>query len=265
MKTLLLDLQHSIAQAPEHPHCHLSCEMVYVKKGKARFTINGADYTAGPGSLVILSTLEEHTVRVLAQPYDRYFAIISLPELSRAFGPSLLTQVFKNRPRGFSHLVTLRAQKAEADNLFERLHDEYAHNLPCSRQMVESLLTQLLVLACRACPDNFSATLTPTAERVLAAQQYIEDHFTEDLSVADLANRFFISSCHLTHSFKEQVGYSPKQYMRLLRLSLAKELLETTSLPVSAIAVRTGFADTNNFIRAFRQQYAVSPGKWRKT
>ena len=46
MKTLLTDLQHSIAQAPEHRHCHMTCEMVYVKRGRARFSIAGVDYTA---------------------------------------------------------------------------------------------------------------------------------------------------------------------------------------------------------------------------
>ena len=39
MKTLLTDLQHSIAQAPEHRHCHMTCEMVYVKRGRARFSM----------------------------------------------------------------------------------------------------------------------------------------------------------------------------------------------------------------------------------
>ena len=65
MKTLLTDLQHSIAQAPEHRHCHMTCEMVYVKRGRARFSIAGVDYTAGPGCLVLISPLEEHSVRAL--------------------------------------------------------------------------------------------------------------------------------------------------------------------------------------------------------
>ncbi|MGN1249678.1 MAG: helix-turn-helix domain-containing protein, partial [Candidatus Spyradocola sp.] len=61
----------------------------------------------------------------------------------------------------------------------------------------------------------------------------------------------------------EQVGYSPKQYIKLLRLSYARELMETTDLPVTDVAVKCGFADVNNFIRAFRQTYSVPPGKWR--
>ena len=92
----------------------------------------------------------------------------------------------------------------------------------------------------------------------------MEAHFTEPLSVADLAAHLYVSPCHLAHSFRAQVGYSPKQYIRLLRLSYAKELLETTDDSIASIAVQSGFSDVNNFIRAFRQCYGVSPGQWRR-
>lgn len=264
MNKLLIDLQHSLAQAPEHRHCHLSCEMVYVRRGKARFTIAGVDYTAGPGSLVFVSSLEEHQVRVLSAPYERYFAILSLPELSRAFPRSQLTAVFRSRPQGFCHCVPLGNEKAQADDIFSRLCAEYAAGQPCARQMAESLLMQLLVLAYRARPENYAMSFSPTSQRMLDAQQYIEDHFCEPLTVADLAARFFVSPCHLTHSFHAQVGYSPKQYIRLLRLSYARELLESTDLSIGDVATRAGFSDINNFIRAFRQSFGAPPGHWRR-
>ena len=40
--------------------------------------------------------------------------------------------------------------------------------------------------------------------------------------------------------------------------------METTDIPVADVAVKCGFADVNNFIRAFRQTYAIPPGKWRR-
>ncbi len=264
MNQLLLDFQHSVAQAPWHRHCHLSCEVIYVRRGKARFTIAGVDYTAGPGCLVLISSLEEHQVRVLSTPYERYFLLLSLPELSRALPQTHLTAALRNRPQGFCHCVPLRGAKPAADALFAQMGEEVSAALPGARQMMESLLLQLLVLLYRACPGNFAAPPGPAAGRVMEAQQYIDSHFTQELTVSALAARFFVSPCHLTHSFKEQVGYSPKQYIRLLRLSYAKELLESTDLPVNEIAARSGFGDLNNFIRAYRQCYGAPPGKWRR-
>ena len=264
MRTLITDLQHSVTQAPEHRHCHLSCEMVYVKRGKARFTIGGTDYTASPGCIVFISSLEEHQVRVLSEPYDRYFLTLSLQQVKKAFGASPLTLVFTGRPQGFRHCVDLKASRAEADAIFASLHREFVREQDYARDMAEAELKKLLVLTRRACPENFAALPGQTAARVMAAQQYIEQHFTEEVSVEDVAAHVYISTSHLTHSFHDQVGYSPKQYIKLLRLSYARELMENTDIPVADVAVQCGFADVNNFIRAFRQTYSVSPGKWRR-
>ena len=73
-----------------------------------------------------------------------------------------------------------------------------------------------------------------------------------------------MNHCYLTHLFKKQVGYSPKQYILLNRLSYAQELLETTQLQVSQVALQCGFGDVNNFIRAFREWFGVSPSQFRK-
>ena len=264
MKTLFTDLQHSVTQAPEHRHCHLSCEMVYVRRGKARFTIGGADYTAGPGSLVFISSLEEHQVRVLAEPYDRYVATLNLAQVKRAFGASPLTVVFSSRPQGFVHCVDLKQDRAQADAVFVALHNEFVLDRPYAREMVEAELKKLLILTRRARPENFVLLPGQTAARVMAAQRYIEQHFADEISVADVAARVYVSTSHLTHSFHDQVGYSPKQYIKLLRLSYARELMENTDIPVADVAVKCGFADVNNFIRAFRQTYSVPPGKWRR-
>ncbi len=264
MKELLTDFQHSLLGAPEHRHCHLSCEMIYIKAGLARFSVGGQSFQAGEGSLVLISSLEEHEVTVLQTPYERYFAILNLPELMRAFPRSELTRVFLNRPEGFSHKVEFLSDRAQADGIFAALEREYAQNPPCARQMAEALLLQLLVLFLRACPGNFTASRSVTADRVLKAQRYMEEHFTQEITVTDLAKRFFVSPCHLTHSFKQQVGYSPRQYLRLMRLSYAKELLQNTNLSIADVALKTGFAEPNNFIRAFRESYEISPGRWRK-
>lgn len=265
MKTLFTDLQHSVTQAPEHQHCHLSCEMIYIRRGKARFTIAGADYTAGPGCLVFLSSLEEHRVRVLAEPYDRYFATLNLAQIKRAFGASPLTMVFTSRPQGFRHCVDLKSCRNDADAIFASLHREFLQENDFAREMAEAELKKLLILTRRVCPENFAALPGQTAARVMAAQHYIEQHFTEEVSVTDVAARVYISPSHLTHSFHDQVGYSPKQYIKLLRLSYARELMETTDIPVADVAIKCGFADVNNFIRAFRQTYSVPPGKWRRS
>ena len=127
--------------------------------------------------------------------------------------------------------------------------------------MVRALLEEVLIHVYRACPQNFAPLETGAAGRVREVQRYIESHFAEDLRISDLAKAFYMNHCYMTHLFKKQVGYSPKQYLLLNRLSYAQELLENSDLPVSQIAFQCGFGDANNFIRAFRKSSPCSAAK----
>ncbi len=263
MKSLISQLRYSDTAQPPHSHYHLSGEMIFVESGEALFRINGREYLAKSGCVVFLNSFEPHEVEIKKEPYRRYFAMVDPAELERAYPLSRLPSVFKNRPDGFCHCVSLSKEGEYPFWLFRRLKEEYELERPASDQMLQSILEQILILSMRSCPQNFTSAENGSGSRVGEVQRYIEAHFTEDLKISRLAEQFFLNHCYLTHLFKEQVGCSPKQYILLNRLSYAQELLETTSLQVSQIAFKCGFGDVNNFIRAFRTQYGLSPNQHR--
>ena len=264
MSPLISQLRYSESTQPQHSHYHLSGEMIFVEAGEACFSIDGRVYSAKSGSIVFINSFEQHSVEVRSTPYYRYFAIVDAAELERAFPASNLPAIFRNRPAGFCHCVDLSGEGDYPLQLFRRLQKEYESREPRSDQMIRSIVEQLLILVSRSCPENFAIRESAPSARISEVQRYIEAHFTEDLRISNLADRFFLNHCYLTHLFKEQVGYSPKQYILLNRLSYAQELLETTGLQVTQIAFKCGFGDTNNFIRAFREWYGVSPNQYRQ-
>lgn len=262
--SLITQLRYSEEEKSPHNHYHLSCEMVFVCSGAAEFIINGRKYLAEENCIVFISSYEQHEVRIVKAPYHRYFAMIQAAELERAYPNSPLPGIFKNRPEGFCHCISLKEFGSEPDRIFKRLLEESNIQAPYAGQMVKNLLEQLLIWVYRACPDNFARLENGSSSRIREVQQYIEAHFSEDLRISDLAAKFYMNHCYLTHLFKKQVGYSPKQYILLNRLSYAQELLENTSLQVSQIAIQCGFGDVNNFIRAFREGFGMSPNHFRQ-
>ena len=249
---------------PPHSHFHLAGELVFVLEGAAEFTIGERSYPAEAGSLVFLSGYEEHRVRVVRKPYRRYFLMVQSGELETWLGDPVLAGVFRDRPEGFCHCVSLAEASPEPERLFARLLREWDSGAPYSGAMTGALLKQVLILAYRACPGNFTPLDAGAAGRVREIQRYLEGHFREDLRISEVASRFYMNHCYMTHLFRKQVGCSPKQYLLLTRLSYAKELLETTGLPVSQIAGQSGFGDVNNFIRAFRENCGVPPTQYRR-
>lgn len=72
-----------------------------------------------------------------------------------------------------------------------------------------------------------------------------------------------ISSSRLRHIFKQEMGISPVQYLRRLRMCKAKELLETTYLNIKQIMIRVGVNDESHFVRDFKKVYGLSPTQYR--
>ncbi|AFY92768.1 helix-turn-helix domain-containing protein [Chamaesiphon minutus] len=93
---------------------------------------------------------------------------------------------------------------------------------------------------------------------------YIHSNFNKDFGLAELSNLVGLSSRYFSELFKTSTGYSPFDYLLKFRLAQASKLLLTTKLPIFDVAQQTGFSSSNNFCRAFRKHYTISPNKYRQ-
>ena len=109
-----------------------------------------------------------------------------------------------------------------------------------------------------------SAILGSRNKNLIAAIRMMQGHLEEPLKVEQIADEIGISRRQLERSFAEHAGQSPRQYYADLRLSRAYALLSETDLPISEVAVATGFGGTSAFARAFRVKFGTAPGKFRK-
>lgn len=101
----------------------------------------------------------------------------------------------------------------------------------------------------------------------LAAEiyEYLQDHFSEDISLARLSAIF---SCHpvsITRLMKKKYQQSPKQLILAWRLRKAAEQLQMTTLPVQRIAWDVGFHDNAYFSRIFKKNLGMTPHAYRET
>lgn len=95
-------------------------------------------------------------------------------------------------------------------------------------------------------------------------QQWLEHHFTEDLSFDELASQFNFGLRNFMRRFKEATGDTPNQYLQNLRIERAKHLLETTKTSFEQITFQVGYEDGNSFRRLFKARVGVGPSDYRK-
>ncbi|PTY01367.1 hypothetical protein DB346_13625 [Verrucomicrobia bacterium LW23] len=93
---------------------------------------------------------------------------------------------------------------------------------------------------------------------------YMEKHYAEPCTVADLARRVGWSAAHFHDTFRRSVGTTPHKLLARHRLRAAREMLISTSHPVKRIAADCGFADASALIHAFRADTRLTPSAYRK-
>lgn len=104
-------------------------------------------------------------------------------------------------------------------------------------------------------------------EKVLVIEQIIteiQEHYTENITLTELAKKYGISVGYLSSLIKENVGLSYSDYVTARRIQKAKELLEDERLSMEQIAEQTGFRDHFYFIKVFKKHTGITPGKYRK-
>lgn len=100
-------------------------------------------------------------------------------------------------------------------------------------------------------------------ERVLEALLFASRHIAEPIGVGELARAVHLSKSRLAHLFSEQVGVSPQQFVERQRLERAKQLLESSSMPITAIAQVVGFTSQAYFSTRFKMHTGRTPTEYR--
>src|SRR5690606_11153802 len=95
--------------------------------------------------------------------------------------------------------------------------------------------------------------------RVVAAKRFMEEHFSEPLTLADIAEAAGVGGAHLCRLFKQETGSTPFEYLRRVRLIRAKYWLHQSKEKIARIAEATGFGTAQELNRTFQKLEHMSP------
>ena len=108
------------------------------------------------------------------------------------------------------------------------------------------------------------AEMTPMEKKIYSITSYIHAHYSEDLSLEFLAQKFYISSYYLSHQFKAITGFTLTEYIQMTRVRNMQSILINTRIPVTEAALICGFTSFSQFNRVFQKHIGMSPSQYRK-
>ena len=97
-----------------------------------------------------------------------------------------------------------------------------------------------------------------------SAVNFINTHYMEEITVADIAKAAHISESHLRALYLQEIGISPRTAIMQKRIAVAKALLKQNKASIATIAEACGYVDQSAFAKRFKQETGLSPKEWRK-
>lgn len=237
------------------PHIHNHTELFFILGGKGQFLIDDQLYPVDVNNLVIINPNVIHTeVSLNAQPLE--YIVLGIE------GVELVTSEVSNGQFSIlDHYESMDISSCLRNILREMEQKNTGHEDVCQAYM-EILIIRLM--------RNTALTVSTDAQAVsgnrqcAAVKRYIDLHFKEPLTLEQLAQESHINKYYLSHSFKQEYGISPINYMINRRIEESKYLLAETDLSLSQIAQLLGFSSLSYFSQVFRRTQSLTPMEYRK-
>jgi len=176
-------------------------------------------------------------------------------------------QVALKKPnRSSFHRLVEWLRRGDTTTDWDALEKAYLESPVLSRKQYEAMVRLLEVFAQHlSLAAEQIATQQDHAEPPLVtrAREYIEQHQSEELTLADVARAVHSSTFHFCKTFKKATGFTFTQYVSLVRVARAKQELANPQKRISEIAYEIGFQSLTHFNRIFRKITGQNPSEYR--
>lgn len=253
-------------------HWHEEVELIYVQSGALKVITVNNEYIIHAGEAMFMNASVLTAKQDAAAPGERTI------EYAHLFNPILISghfhSVFENKyiapvlRHRYLDILVITKETAPGKKIIDLLHQLAALNREAN---AEFLIRNTLSLAWMALLEELRLQSSRLPKSTDIVQQrihymigYIQKNYAEKILLADVAAFANISEREALRCFKNQLGQSPMDYLLEYRLIMARKLLKETSLPITDIAMQTGFSEPGYFSRQFKKKYQITPKEYQK-
>jgi len=231
-----------------HRHADLF-QLDYFPDGKGMYRIEDSSCAITADTFYFVSPGRAHEIRSsTAYPLINLTVKFRHPYLNQEFLPLTI----KVAP----------AVTGQMARLFRQVVSETVTDAVENKHIASLRLSELLVLLYQAYRETQCSNINNAL--VLRVIRYLSAHFNTSLPLADLARVAGVSEEHLCRIFKKETGFSPLEFLQLLRLEHAKMQLGGEGGKISDIAAMTGFGKSADMNRRFRKYLGMSSREYRQ-
>ena len=235
-----------------------AAELILIREGCGIHIINGEKHYTEKGDLIIINRGVLHDESSFGKEnmsiYSCALTDLKLPNLER-------NQII---PSTMSSVVKSGDYYSELSMIFELIYKGTAEGRNYAAEEATHLLAVLIITVQRLIEDIESSVMSKQNETIKQIKQYIDENYAEEISINEIAEKFYINVSALTRNFKTMYGYAPIQYLNRRRIGEAQTLLIDTDKSITDIAFEVGYNDRSYFHKVFVKVMGMSPKRYRE-
>ncbi|NOU94456.1 helix-turn-helix domain-containing protein [Paenibacillus sp. LMG 31456] len=247
-------------------HYHKQIELLYIVNGKMDVLVDRQKYTLHNDDVVLIGANQLHR----DYSYTSEYIVFHFDPL-QYFDPSTLTymNLFSGINVALNELNYIFYENPEAkrtvsqcivDIYREAIDKNYGYDMAISLHIRRMLLALLRSDRQQVLSSNNHVGL----DRLKSVMDYIENHFTEKITVTEASSIANISYSYFATYFKKVIGMTFVDYVNYHRIKLAERILLTEDISVEQIGEKIGMENTGHFYKMFRKFNQCSPNDFRK-
>lgn len=242
-------------------HWHDDIELIAVLSGEMQYNVNGEILLLSEGEGILVNARQMHFGFSTEKKECDFLCVLIHPLLlcaTPAFERDFILPLINNRNAAFTKLHTDILWQKEIYNEISRIYSiKDAKNAPMKIQIS---FAQIWALLYENTPsENYlkaqNAELT-TIKNILG---FIQQNYARKISLADIAASGMVGQSKCCKLFSKYLGQTPNIYLTQYRLEKSTELLKSTNMTVTEIALETGFGGASYYAETFRKYFNLSP------
>ncbi len=238
-------------------HAHPFYELYYFVRGEVDYLLSGVERQLKPGTMLLILPNEFHGAKVNSTAVYERWTLHFDPEMLGEAHRELLQEATAGAP-------ALRFLGDAADWGLEDAFAVY-DGLTGMEEALQQRLIPVFTAALlgRLLMRRSSLPQRPDARPSNVVTQvagYLNEHFTERVTLDSLAEKYFISKSHLNLTFRKAMGVTVMEYLTRKRVAYAHQLL-ASGLPATQTAAAAGFGDYTSFYRNYVRRFGRSPNR----
>ena len=235
-------------------HYHDFYELYYMMSGNCNYFIDDKVYEVMAGDVVLIPSGVIHRTNYISSEHTRI-----LIECSENMVPDSV----KNSLSSMLYLYRNMPINKEFYNLYKKFDKEVNDPDAYSCEVVKNMIQMIFYTLART--KSLTKESRKKNNMIEDVVSYVKENFSQPINLSQVAKDHFISQEHLSRTFKKHTGFGFNEYLTLVRLQHAEQLLKSDDrMSISTIAYNCGFNDSNYFSDKFKKVYGTSPLKYSK-